>query len=171
MLPYIFFLLCLFPLDSISWPSYYLGNSVVFRATSTCPQNPRLTSPTCTHTQLLKEEKQSHRLMSLNHHRCHAHSLPTIVPPSISLTCWLAETKQMCYVLSRHDTPKKPLRILIFNGTWYPISCRVVGNTIIWWQNDWDVTLSRFRGGGVSLNTWLPPDRAKRKSDSGWGFG
>lgn len=154
MLPSIFFLLCLFPFDSISWPSYYLGNSVVFRATSTCPQNPRLASPTCIHTQLLKEEKQSRRLMSLNHHRCHAHSLPTIVPPSNSLPCWLAETKQMCYILSYHDTPKKKtLRILryrmnlILNSTWYPINCRFVGNTIIWWQNDWDVTLSRFLGG------------------------
>lgn len=109
MSPYIFFLRCLFPFDSISWPSFYFGNSVVFRATSTCPQNPRLASPTCTHTQLLKEEKQSRWLMSLNHHHCHAHSLPTIVPPSNSLPCWLADTKQTCYILSLHDTPKKNL--------------------------------------------------------------
>lgn len=71
---------------------------------------------------------------------------PRLVHPSNPLPWRIADTKQMCCVLSCHDTEllKETLRTqrfslnLIFNTTWYLINCRIVcnGNIIIWWQND-----------------------------------
>lgn len=77
------------------------------------PQSPHTASLIYTHTQLLKEEKQSHRLTSLNHDHCHAHSLPTRVPPSNSLPRWLTDTKQTCCYRG-----KKPSGLWFWIVTW-----------------------------------------------------
>lgn len=167
-LPYIFFLLCLFLL--ILFPNWaiILGIRWFSEVPKPARESTRRLPHIHTHAQLLKEKKQSHRIISLNHYHCHTHSLPTRVPPSNSLPCWLAETNQTCCILSCRDT-KLPSGFWFWIVTWYAINRRFVDNATIWWQNDC-VTLCRFLW-EVRISTWLPPDQAERKSDSGWVFG
>lgn len=104
---------------------------------------------------------------------------PRLVHPSNPLPWRIADTKQMCCVLSCHDTEllKETLRTqrfslnLIFNTTWYLINCRIMcnGNVIILWQNVWVLTLSRCLS-EVGFTIQFPQGLAYRKSDSGLVF-